>query len=57
MALAESCLAPKGELGVRVNCPSGYERVDALLFGESQSRIMVSLSPGDLDKTKGYSVG
>ncbi len=53
VALAESCLGPEGEVGVSViKCSSGGERPDALLFGESQSRIIVSVSPGDLEKLK-----
>ncbi len=50
VALAESCLAPEREVGVSVKCHSGGERADALLFGESQSRIIVSVAPGDLEK-------
>jgi len=49
-ALAESCLTPRGNIGVVVDAPlsalSATEnlRADALLFSESQSRAIVSLS-------------
>jgi phosphoribosylformylglycinamidine synthase len=45
VALAESCIW--GGLGARVNLPEGPAdvRLDARLFGESPSRIIVSLAP------------
>jgi len=43
VALAEACLTrPEGVTGARVTLP-GDLRPDALLFGESQSRVLVSL--------------
>ncbi len=43
VALAESCISgPEGSLGVEVALPEGI-RPDALLFGESPSRIVLSL--------------
>jgi phosphoribosylformylglycinamidine synthase len=43
VALAEACITrPEGVLGARVTL-SGEMRPDALLFGESQSRVLVSL--------------
>lgn len=49
VALAESCLSPDGPLGVQVElqeeiCPERKRRIrpDALLFGETQSRIVLS---------------
>ena len=46
MALAESCLAsPASRLGARVRLPEGSGRADGRLFGESASRILVSVPP------------
>lgn len=45
VTLAESCIA--GDVGARISLPEG-RRVDALLFGEAPSRIVVSVAPGDL---------
>lgn len=47
VALAESCLGPV-PLGAKVNLPSDL-RPDIALFNESQSRIVVSIDPSDLD--------
>jgi phosphoribosylformylglycinamidine synthase len=47
IALAESCIS--GRKGAYVNLKFGI-RTDALLFGESQSRILISLKPEYLDK-------
>ena len=49
VALAESCIA--GRLGALINLDQKI-RTDALLFGETQSRIIISLSPADEDKVK-----
>jgi len=50
VALAESCIAgPEKALGVRVELPE-MMRGDARLFGESQSRIVVSLKGKDLSR-------
>ncbi|TAL10846.1 MAG: phosphoribosylformylglycinamidine synthase subunit PurL [Nitrospirae bacterium] len=50
VALAECCLsAPAGPLGAEVVLESKGLRRDSLLFGESQSRIILSVKPGDLD--------
>ncbi|HDK25538.1 MAG TPA: phosphoribosylformylglycinamidine synthase subunit PurL [Candidatus Atribacteria bacterium] len=45
IALAESCI--KGKRGARIKIEDKM-RSDALLFGESQSRIIVSINPKDL---------
>ncbi len=46
VALAESCMsAPDRMLGAVVQLPSGRLRKDALLFGESQSRVVLSSGP------------
>jgi len=47
ITLAESCIS--GDKGAYVNL-KGDMRIDALLFGESQSRIIVSVKPDYLDK-------
>ncbi|MBI3756528.1 MAG: phosphoribosylformylglycinamidine synthase subunit PurL [Deltaproteobacteria bacterium] len=50
VALAEACLTrPDSPLGARVTL-SGSIRPDALLFGESQSRVLVSLPPASLPR-------
>lgn len=47
VALAESALAsPESGLGVEARLPEQEGRLDALLFGEAASRVLVSLSPG-----------
>ncbi|MBI5491801.1 MAG: phosphoribosylformylglycinamidine synthase subunit PurL [Deltaproteobacteria bacterium] len=53
VALAEACLNPKGDLGAEVKIDAGGLRADDLLFGEAQSRIVVSLKEKDLDRLKG----
>jgi phosphoribosylformylglycinamidine synthase len=48
VALAEACLSrPEGALGARVTL-NGNLRPDVLLFGESQSRVIVSLPAASL---------
>jgi phosphoribosylformylglycinamidine synthase len=43
IAITESCFTLKGQVGVRINRLYGKIREDVLLFGESQSRAIVSL--------------
>ncbi len=43
VAVAESCFTPNGSVGVKIGSLYGRIREDALLFGESQSRAIVSL--------------
>jgi phosphoribosylformylglycinamidine synthase len=46
VAIAEACFNPDGSLGAELNLtPAGARRLDALLFNESQSRIIVSCTP------------
>ncbi|MCS6896882.1 MAG: phosphoribosylformylglycinamidine synthase subunit PurL, partial [Nitrospira sp.] len=46
VALAESCLTRPGRpLGAAVQLPKGRLRKDAVLFGESQSRVVLSAKP------------
>ncbi len=50
VALAECCVGgPEEPLGAEIRLP-GAGRPDALLFGESPSRIIVSLDPADREK-------
>ena len=49
VALAESCIAGEGKMvGVNIKCEIADIRKDAFLFGESQSRILVSCAPSIL---------
>ena len=51
VALAESCISnPKKKLGAAINLGSPKMRMDALLFGETQSRIILSAKPSNLKK-------
>jgi phosphoribosylformylglycinamidine synthase len=50
VALAESCFGQK--LGARVALTSEGLRLDVLLFGESQSRVLLSVAPEKLDAVK-----
>jgi phosphoribosylformylglycinamidine synthase len=43
VALAECCVS--GQLGADITLPSAAERLDAVLFGELASRIIISLKP------------
>jgi phosphoribosylformylglycinamidine synthase len=46
VALAECCISgPDGHVGAMVQLPLNGLRQDALLFGESQSRIVLSVKP------------
>jgi phosphoribosylformylglycinamidine synthase len=52
VALAESCVSGEGEaLGADIALEDEMRR-DALLFGESQSRIIVSINAEDLSQLK-----
>jgi phosphoribosylformylglycinamidine synthase len=51
VALAECCMInPKEKLGARVSVDSGKIRKDALLFGETQSRIILSAKEKNVKK-------
>jgi len=51
VALAECCISgPKKKLAAKINLVSGKIRKDALLFGESQSRIILSAKPKSVKK-------
>ena len=48
VALAESCMSGPGRpLGAVIELPLGRFRHDAVLFGESQSRVVLSVKPSD----------
>ena len=62
VALAECCFNPERLLGAEIDCPpralrppswlaTPHSDVATLLFNESQSRIIISISPNDLEKT------
>ncbi len=49
VALAESCILERGrEIGAKVNVPLNALSKEALYFGESQSRIVISVDPKHL---------
>ena len=53
ITLAECCIA--GNIGAAIELPSGIEaetdmRLDSLLFGETQSRVVLSIAPENLEK-------
>jgi phosphoribosylformylglycinamidine synthase len=54
VALAECCFNPGGLIGAKVNCshsPAGPRPATTeILFNESHSRIVISVSPADADK-------
>ncbi len=54
VALAESCFSSLGRdaIGATVNIESHGVLADAVLFGESPSRIIISFASEDLDKVK-----
>jgi len=53
VSLAECCFTAEGHrIGARIELPVEI-RKDALLFGESQSRIVVTVSKKDLQEFKG----
>jgi phosphoribosylformylglycinamidine synthase len=53
VTLAESCLsAPQGPLGAEVVLKQGGLRRDSLLFGESRSRVVLSLRPDGVTAVK-----
>ena len=52
VALFESCLLPDAIIGANINIGGSDLRVDATLFGETQSRFIVSVSPQTFDSFK-----
>ncbi len=52
IALAECCISQKKTIGAKVNINTDI-RQDCLLFGEDQSRIIVSVKESNINKLKG----
>ena len=53
VALAESCILNEGhEIGADVSVETKGVSREALLFGESQSRVVISVSPRNLKKAQ-----
>ena len=57
IAIAESCFNPKEQFGAEIRCSHGpmgrqtsHSDVATILFNESQSRIVISVRPGDLER-------
>jgi phosphoribosylformylglycinamidine synthase subunit PurL len=51
VTLAECCFSPGGLLGADVDLGAHDLRADQVLFNESQSRIVISVTPKNLEKT------
>jgi len=49
IALAECCISPEKTIGAKVNIKTDF-RQDCLLFGEDQSRILVSVKESNMNK-------
>jgi len=51
VALAESCFNPKQRFGAEIDLSAAETAAATTLFNESQSRIVISVSPENVDKT------
>ncbi len=51
VALAESCFNSQRIFGVEINLKAGDAPATTILFNESQSRIVISVAPADVEKT------
>lgn len=51
VAISECCFTPKGPIGVEIKVPQ-LIRKDAVLFSETQGRVVVSLNDQNLNKLK-----
>ena len=51
MALAECCFHPGKLFGAQIDLKTGDTPAPTVLFNESQSRIVISVAPADLEKT------
>jgi phosphoribosylformylglycinamidine synthase subunit PurL len=51
IALAECCFNPEELFGAKIALNAGDTSATAVLFNESQSRIVISVAPADLKKT------
>jgi len=56
VCLAESAIHADG-LGLDVDLPDTDTRLDSVLFGEAQSRVVVSARPGDVDEVEATLAG
>ena len=52
VALAESCFNPEKLFGAKVDLKAGDTPAATVLFNESQSRIIISVAPKNLDKAE-----
>jgi phosphoribosylformylglycinamidine synthase len=52
VAIAEMAIA--GQLGAEINLPDSEQRLDNLLFGESSSRIVVTVAPANQSAWENY---
>lgn len=52
VALGECCFNPERLLGAKIDLKAGDTLAATVLFNESQSRIVISVAPGNLDKTE-----
>src|SRR5216117_2002441 len=51
VALAECCFHPEKLFGAEINLKAGDTTGATVLFNESQSRVVISVAPADLEKT------
>jgi phosphoribosylformylglycinamidine synthase len=51
VALAECCFNPEKLFGVEIDSKAGHTPATTMLFNESQSRIVISVAPEDLQMT------
>ena len=51
MALAECCFHPGKLFGAQIDLKTGDTPAPTVLFNESQSRIVISVTPIDLERT------
>jgi phosphoribosylformylglycinamidine synthase len=52
VALAECCFNPERLFGAKIDLKAGDTPAATVLFNESQARILISVAPGNLDKTE-----
>jgi phosphoribosylformylglycinamidine synthase subunit PurL len=52
VALAESCISGERRIGASVELGHWRERLDQILFNESQSRVIISVGPDDCTATE-----
>ena len=52
VALAECCISGERKIGASVDLGHWRERLDQILFNESQSRVIISVGPEDCGATE-----